>query len=77
MLGPRALSVYLSGEIHSDWRDQIMAACEAAGLSIEFAGPVTDHGASDDCGAVILGEEDNPSGATTRARGSMPSAPRC
>ncbi len=60
MLGPGDLSVYLSGEIHTDWRDQIMAACEAAGLSIAFAGPVTDHGASDDCGAAILGEEDKP-----------------
>jgi len=60
MLGPRDLSVYLSGEIHSDWREQVIAACEAAGLSIEFSAPVTDHGASDDCGAAILGEEDSP-----------------
>ncbi len=49
------LKVYLSGEIHTDWRDQIVKAC--AGLDVSFAAPVTDHDASDDCGAAILGEE--------------------
>ena len=53
-------TVYLSGEIHTDWRDQIRAACEAKNLSIEFVGPNTIHADSDDCGAVILGEEDTP-----------------
>ncbi|HIF11156.1 MAG TPA: protein translocase subunit SecF [Sneathiellales bacterium] len=32
-------SVYLSGEIHSDWRDQIMGHCAQAGLPVEFVGP--------------------------------------
>ncbi|MEP4197162.1 MAG: YtoQ family protein [Aliishimia sp.] len=50
-----ALSVYLSGEIHTDWRDQITQAC--AGLDVQFDGPVTDHAASDDCGVNILGAE--------------------
>ncbi|PLY15177.1 MAG: hypothetical protein C0631_08645 [Sedimenticola sp.] len=49
--------VYLAGEIHSDWREQIIDAAEQAELSILFSGPVTDHQASDDCGARILGEE--------------------
>ena len=49
------LNVYLSGEIHTDWRDRIIAA--AKGLDVRFSGPVTDHAASDDCGAVILGAE--------------------
>ena len=49
------LTVYLSGEIHTDWRDQIIAG--AAGLDIDFSGPVTDHAASDDCGVHILGAE--------------------
>ncbi|GGH36816.1 YtoQ family protein [Cribrihabitans marinus] len=47
--------VYLSGEIHTDWREQIVEG--AAGLDVEFAAPVTDHDASDDCGVAILGEE--------------------
>ena len=49
------LNVYLSGEIHTDWRAQIVAG--AAGLKVEFSGPVTDHAASDDCGVAILGAE--------------------
>jgi YtoQ family protein len=51
------LSVYLSGEIHTDWRDQIITAC--ADLDVVFDSPVTDHAASDDCGVAILGAEDN------------------
>ena len=49
------LNVYLSGEIHTDWRDQIIAG--AAGLDVTFSAPVTDHDASDDCGVDILGAE--------------------
>jgi YtoQ family protein len=48
-------TVYLAGEIHSDWRDRIVEG--AAGLPIEFLAPVTDHDASDACGVAILGEE--------------------
>jgi YtoQ family protein len=51
--------VYLSGEIHTDWREQIEAGTKAAGLPVEFSSPVTNHGLSDDCGVAILGEEDN------------------
>ena len=50
------LQVYLSGEIHTDWREIVMAGCE--GLDIVFSAPVTDHAASDDCGVAILGPED-------------------
>jgi YtoQ family protein len=50
------LNVYLSGEIHTDWREQIISASE--GLDVSFDSPVTDHGASDDCGVEILGAED-------------------
>ncbi|MEM7058202.1 MAG: YtoQ family protein [Pseudomonadota bacterium] len=49
--------VYLSGEIHTDWRDVIVAGTKAKGLDIVFSAPVTDHGASDDCGVAILGRE--------------------
>ena len=49
------LNVYLSGEIHTDWREQIIDGAE--GLDIRFNSPVTDHGASDDCGVAILGAE--------------------
>jgi YtoQ family protein len=53
-------SVYLSGEIHSDWREQIAAGVEQAGLPVSLSAPVTDHGASDDAGVGTLGPEDQP-----------------
>jgi YtoQ family protein len=49
--------VYLSGEIHTDWRETIQSGVAARGLPVEFTGPVTDHAASDDCGVAILGAE--------------------
>ncbi len=52
--------VYLAGEIHSDWRDRIAAGIAAASLPVTLVGPVTDHSASDDVGANILGPEDKP-----------------
>lgn len=50
-------SVYLSGEIHTNWREEIEAGAKALSLPVSFAAPVTDHGASDDCGVEILGTE--------------------
>ncbi|MEM8649277.1 MAG: YtoQ family protein [Pseudomonadota bacterium] len=49
--------LYLSGEIHTDWREQIQQGCSNAGLPVTFAAPVTHHEASDDCGVAILGAE--------------------
>jgi YtoQ family protein len=51
------LNVYLSGEIHTDWRERIIDG--ARGLDVAFDSPVTDHAASDDCGVAILGAEDS------------------
>jgi len=51
------LKVYLSGEIHTDWRERIVEG--ARDLDVSFDSPVTDHAASDDCGVAILGAEDN------------------
>lgn len=48
--------VYLSGEIHSNWRDEIINGAKEAGLDVVFTGPVTDHDASDAAGDM-LGEE--------------------
>jgi YtoQ family protein len=49
--------IYLSGEIHSDWRERIVEGAKAAGLDTAFTAPVTHHEASDDCGVAILGAE--------------------
>jgi YtoQ family protein len=51
--------IYLSGEIHSDWREQIVSASESHGLPFTFTYPVTDHEASDAAGDV-LGEQSEP-----------------
>lgn len=48
--------VYLSGEIHTNWRDEIKRGARAADLDIVFTAPVTDHEASDAAGDC-LGEE--------------------
>lgn len=53
-------NVYLAGEIHSDWREQIAAGAKQAGLDVIFSSPVTDHSASDDVGVAILGDEAEP-----------------
>jgi len=49
-------TVYLSGEIHTDWRDQIRSEAEQCGLDITFLSAVTDHASSDAAGDH-LGEE--------------------
>lgn len=49
------LKVYLSGEIHSDWREVIIAGAKE--MDVTFSSPVTDHDASDDCGVAIMGAE--------------------
>ena len=51
------MKIYLSGEIHTDWRDQIINGTKD--LDLSFFSPITDHAASDDCGVRILGSEDN------------------
>ena len=53
------LKVYLSGEIHTNWRDEIIKKCKNLNLSIKFLEPITDHELSDNCGVNILGREDN------------------
>lgn len=53
-------TVYLSGEIHTDWRDRIAHGIVDAGLPVRLLSPVTDHAASDTCGVKILGEEEKP-----------------
>ena len=53
-----SFNVYLSGEIHTDWREEIQRGVEAAGLDVVFTAPVTDHPASDAAGDH-LGENDD------------------
>lgn len=59
MSDQKTWTVYLAGEIHSDWRERIATGVSGAGLPVVLTGPVTDHPASDDCGVAILGPEDD------------------
>ena len=58
-MSERIWTVYLSGEIHSDWRARIASGIAAAGLPVRLDAPVCVHADSDDCGTAILGGEDN------------------
>ena len=51
------MKAYLSGEIHTDWRDNIKNKVLDLKLPVNLLSPVTNHSASDDCGVQILGEE--------------------
>jgi len=53
-------SIYLSGEIHTDWRERIAEGLESANLSLNIYAPVTNHEASDNVGIRILGDEEKP-----------------
>ena len=52
-------NVYLSGEIHTNWRDEIYQQSKDLDLNINFSSPVNSHATSDDCGAKILGKEES------------------
>lgn len=51
-------TIYLSGEIHTDWRREIIEGCQLAGLDHCFTSAVTHHEDSDAAGD-ILGIEEN------------------
>jgi|SRR5690625_3658986 len=51
------LVVYLAGQIHDDWRDQVAAKAKEKNLPLTFVGPQTDHDRSDDIGEDILGKQ--------------------
>ncbi|MFC7339761.1 YtoQ family protein, partial [Haloferula chungangensis] len=53
------LTVYLAGEIHTPWRDEIKTLVSKKGLPISFVSPQTNHNFSDEIGAQILGEQPN------------------
>jgi len=53
------LNVFLSGEIHTDWRKEIIDQSKNQNLSINFFSPETNHAKSDDCGVSILGSEND------------------
>ncbi len=53
-------SIYLSGEIHTDWRERIINGLNEADIDVNIYAPVTNHEASDEVGVRILGDEEKP-----------------
>lgn len=53
-----SLRVYLSGEIHTNWRELITKKTDEMALDISFQHPVLNHELSDDCGRILLGSEE-------------------
>jgi YtoQ family protein len=52
-------TVYMSGEIHTDWRQQIIDGAKSHGLPVVFTSAVTNHEASDAAGDLLGEETDN------------------
>ena len=59
-MSEKTWAVYLSGEIHSDWRERIAQGIAAADLPVRLCAPVTVHGDSDGCAAAIFGPQTEP-----------------
>ena len=57
-MSERIWKIYLSGEIHSDWREQIEEGVSKMSLPVTLNAPITVHEDSDDCGVAILGSEE-------------------
>jgi len=51
--------IYLSGEIHSSWGNDLKEEIQRSGLEIEVLTPNVFHEASDEVGVNILGPETN------------------
>ncbi|MBY0222249.1 YtoQ family protein [Sporosarcina aquimarina] len=54
------LTVYLAGEIHTSWRDEVKQQAEKLQLPVDFVGPMEVHDRSDNIGEEILGEQPDP-----------------
>ncbi|MDQ0220316.1 YtoQ family protein [Peribacillus cavernae] len=51
------MTVYLAGEIHTNWRNELKEKVEALQLPLDFVGPMEDHERSDNIGEEILGSQ--------------------
>ncbi|WP_375055116.1 YtoQ family protein [Zobellella sp. DQSA1] len=68
-MSQKTWNIYLSGEIHTDWRERIIEGAKAKGLAVQFSSAVTDHEASDMVGVNILGSEEDPFWRDRKASG--------
>lgn len=52
-------TVYLAGEIHTDWRQELIEKVTSLGLDYEFVSPQLVHDRSDNIGEDVQGEQPN------------------
>lgn len=53
------LTIYLAGQIHDNWREDLSNKAQDLNLPLNFVGPQTNHDRSDNIGESILGEQPN------------------
>lgn len=53
------LTVYLAGQIHDNWREELKEKAAELDLPITFVGPMENHDRSDNIGEEILGTQPN------------------
>lgn len=53
----KEITIYLAGEIHNPWRDELRRLLRDRDLPVAFVGPQEVHDRSDDIGEDILGEQ--------------------
>ena len=51
------LTVYLAGQIHDDWRDEVAQKAKEKNLPLKFVAPQTNHDRSDNIGEEVLGKQ--------------------
>lgn len=51
------LTVYLAGQIHDTWRDEVKEKAKQKNVKLHFVGPQENHSRSDSIGEDILGEQ--------------------
>ncbi|MED3571315.1 YtoQ family protein [Cytobacillus praedii] len=51
------LTVYLAGQIHDNWREELEEQAKVKNLPLTFVAPQTNHDRSDDIGEEILGKQ--------------------
>jgi YtoQ family protein len=54
------ITIYLAGEIHSGWRDELRRMLEDRDLPVRLVGPQEEHDRSDAIGEDILGAQPSP-----------------
>ena len=50
-------TVYLAGQIHDDWRDEVAQKAKEKNLPFTFVSPQTNHERSDNIGEDVLGKQ--------------------